>query len=229
MRSLVLIFLIISVKIYSQSVVLNADVNPGGYIIALPLAPPETTGSLYIDEHWLLGDFDLIDGIKIEKYPLKYNLKNNTLEIDFEGGTRVCHLNQLKKISWKKFGETETHDFVNTTYYAPTSKDNTMRLMNILLEQSHLTLFKHYYLDKKESSYVVEFDIGSKDNKMLLKYAYYIFIDNSFYELKSSLKKNKVLFKDHYLAIEKYSKLNKLKIKNQTDLINLMQYYNSLL
>ena len=96
MRKVVLlIVLLISATAFGQKstgqlTIMDANVDPGGIINELPLAPPSTVGSTYIYEDWRSGELTLKNGTKISGYNLRYDLESDGLEIRYQGEIKIC-------------------------------------------------------------------------------------------------------------------------------------------
>ena len=230
---LILLFLVIQKTSTAQSIgkrdIIDRSVNPGGIIDEFPPAPPKTIGSTYINDEWSMGSLVLFTSAILVDYPMKYDLKNEQLEINHKGNVKVCPLEKIKTFSWIQYGSSDSLHFVNSRYLSKVKKNNPETILNRLYVGHNSSLYKEYYLDLKEATYVPALDMGKKDNKILVKKTYYALIDNSFYKLNSSLKKNKTVFVDNYNSMESYQKKYKLKFKNEKDLIELLKYYDSIL
>ena len=207
----------------------DTNVDPAGIVDELPLAPPKTIGDTYIEDDWMLGDVELLNGKKIDRYPLKYDLKNNELDISYNGEVRTCPAEKIKYFSWNKVGQKNAVKFVNTTYLINVKKGNPREVMAQAYSGNLIGLYKQYYLDFKESTYVPALDMGNKNNKILVKSYYYVLQNNEFFKLSMTLRKNKILFGGKYTEVENHSKENKLKLKKEEDLIKLIKFYETLL
>jgi hypothetical protein len=204
----------------------DTSVDPAGFIKTTKLPEPSVEGNIYIDEEWNTGYITFLGGNKLEGLQLRFDLQHNSLEFIYQSDVaKVCPLYLL-----------ESYQIVNkqnkAVVYA--NIDNTslkkLRLKGVaeVLYTGNTKLYAYTSIKIQDPTYQVEFNMGRKTNRIIKKRSFYV--DNGFkaFKLSSSLKKNKEFFGEAYPQIEAYAKEYKLKVKNENDLIQLVEYYDKL-
>jgi hypothetical protein len=92
-----------------------------------------------------------------------------------------------------------------------------------------LPLLKQTTVYVKKADYSVQFDVGSRDDKILKKTELYFAKNGQVLELPSSKKKLLPLFGDKAEAIGKFIQDQNLSTSREADLVTIFQHYNSLI
>ena len=92
-----------------------------------------------------------------------------------------------------------------------------------------LPLLKQTTVYVKKADYSVQFDVGSRDDKILKKTELYFARDGQVMELPPSKKKLLPLFGDKAEAIGKFIQDQNLAVSREADLVTLFKHYNSLI
>ncbi len=207
--------------------VIDKNTNPGEVIDELPIPPPKLEGSLYLFDDWITGDVFLKNNKVLKGYPIRYDLKNQLLEINASGEIKVCQLPLLKSFAYKEpIGDSifyhNTSEVNNITYDLPKG------VCQILLD-GKIKLVKYEYIEIKEATYNVALSMGERNDKALKKSKIFALVNDNVFAVKGSIKKNETLFKDNLKEIENFVKKNKLKLKNESHLIRIFQFYQELI
>ncbi len=186
--------------------------------------PQEDIGSYYIDEEWHKGKFALSSGHVFENYPVKFDLKNNILEIQLSDEIKILELYRIKEFSWTD-NAGKDQKFVNLNIRAKNTK--LYGVAQVLLDGKAKLIKTYEYMPKPESD---------------VKYGAYQIIDHDYmheelYLLEgdkvlhiSGNRKNFMRFFNNYSSnVMSFVKSNRLKINRLSDLKQIIEYYNSLI
>lgn len=234
MRKVVLlIVLLISATAFGQKstgqlTIMDANVDPGGIINELPLAPPGTVGSTYIYEDWRSGELTLKNGTKISGYNLRYDLESDGLEIRYQGEIKICPYKMIDMFTISNPESGLEMKFISSKKLNLVSAAGLSNVVQVLSKNQGTLLLKSYSISVKESTYVPALDMGDHENKIQVKFKYYFVMKNEINPLDKRLKKNKDLFSSKYPDIEEFVKSKRLKLNNDSDVVMLFSYYNSL-
>jgi len=89
-------------------------------------------------------------------------------------------------------------------------------------------LFKKTRITIKKANYKVQFDVGSRDDKILKKHDYFTLQNNYVVELLSSKKNLLPFFADQAAEVEKFIDVNSLNTNKESHLKAIFEYYNLL-
>lgn len=209
--------------------ILDRNVNPGQVINELPLPPPGTEGSFYLNDNWLIGEFTITNSDKLYKnFPLKYDLKNQLLEIQNNDQTKVCTLPVLKTFSYRNVNN-EVENYINTALIDDAGKVLPKSIAQVLYEDK-VILLAVPHLEVKDPTYVPAIDMGNRNKQILKKTDYYVVNNAKAYKITgSSFRKNEDAFTNKKSDVERFVKENKLKFNKEEDLVKIFEYYNSLI
>ena len=225
-------FCIMWISAYSQNnnlvEVLDPSVNPAGIIDELKLPPAPTTGNVYLNDDWQQGNIVLEGSRKINGQLLRYDLKHKHLEIKLGEEIKVCPLSLLKSFSWYNRELNDSAYFVNIKQ-VPNQLEFYDRCILEILYEEKANLYKQYYLEVQESTYVPAVDMGRRSDKIVKKSSLLLQSQGKFYPLSKSMKNNKKAFGEEFDEVEKFAKENRLKLKNEADVLGIVGHYNLLL
>lgn len=185
--------------------------------------PTDMKGSPY-----LTSDFQMAQLIFPENDPLtaavRYDVAKEEMQVQLEEDSyRVLHPGVVVKIANKPFkmmtykGDNKTFDLLG--YFEiltpePDSKD--------------LVLLKKYKKDVRRGKAAAAMQKATPPRYVDKDYFYLKFGDSKPVEVERNRKKFLKLFPDaHQEAMKKYMKENKLKSKDENDLLSIVNYYNS--
>ncbi len=202
--------------------------NPSNVIREINLPPAPTVGNVYLNDGWHRGDFIMKGARSFKGQLLRYDLKHQNLEIKFDNGIKICALSKLESFNFVNSDIDSSFFFVNINTIPNNYVINTKGIAEVLYKEK-VTLYKYYFLEHREPTYVPTVALGSKSAKILKKNTFYLQTPEKLYKLSFSFKKNKTAFGKYYFQVEKNAKENGLKLKKQLNMIAIVKYYNSLL
>ncbi len=205
-----------------------ADNKPGGIIETWDLERSNVLeGSFFVNENWYVGDVKLYDGRELENVPLKYNLRDDYLHILDNNNEMVgvIQLYKIAKFEWFNMEEKKNKRYINCMNY----KVNDTHLTGIaeLLIDGKADLLIYKELDLLKGTYSLIHDAGQKNDEYVINDHYYIYIDDNMHHIKNK-KSLQEIFKSHQNKMDNYIKANHLRAKNEKDLQEIVNYFNSL-
>jgi len=201
--------------------VIDENVNPGALLDEIPLKPLETTGSVYLNDKWELGNVQLKNGLAIENYPLKYDLENDQMEIKTDEGIKILYSWKIDEFKFLDRGEvfTNVDNFENSTEYEG---------FFLVMSSGQASVLKYFESRLIPANYVPTTDTGRKYDKIVKEEKYMISIGDVVYELSGKGKKDIGIFRRHAEEISEFVEKEDISFKKESDLVNLMNYYNTL-
>lgn len=216
-----------TVSCFGQYNSFQTDINfqnrPQGFIASLSPAPPEKIGSIYLYEEFNKGEVYLKDSTKLADLNIKFDLKQNVLDVQYNQDIKVLPVYKVLGFSIKKSnGESEL--YVNgATLFGTTSphRDHLFELLN----KDLVTLCSKTIATIIEASSNPAMGL-SKEAEVVTKKRYYIIYKDSSIEVgsKSQLKDDLIeMFGD-----EVGPQLKKVNPKQEEDLTALVKKLNDL-
>lgn len=194
----------------------------------IPLPPGKVIGDTYLDTRWHAATLMLFDQEKmLNGYPVRYDIKNNELEIKAKNGIKVISGDKIKSFVWVDSLTKEPTYFVNANAYQIPGEESVSGFYEVVSE-GEITVLKRTFLVVKKANYVVQFDMGSKDDHILKKQKYYYLQGNTLIELPSSRKKLVPLFGSHASEMSEYIKQNALSTSEENHIQAIFDHYNAL-
>lgn len=205
--------------------IVDTSVDPAGYLEQFDLPPVPTEGNVYLEDNWQSGNITLKGGYRLNDLQIRYDLFHNSLEFMDEGNRKVCPLYLIEKFNIAQNNEVSV--YVNIKETPLVKLINHKGIVKVIYTKK-ISLFSYTYLKILEPTYAPEFDMGRKSDKIVKKKTYYLINENKPYKLYTSINKNEVPFGNHFIEIKSYIKKNNLKLKQEKDLIEIVDYYNQL-
>jgi len=199
--------------------------NPRQEIVEIKLPPPTLEGSYYISDKWHSGTIEFKDNKLLTNYSLKYDLENNLLEIMSDVGLVVCGLPFLNSFQWYNYEGNDTTRFTNCENFIFEGENEIIGVVKIAA-RGKINLYSRNYIVIQEPTYNQALNVGNRNKKILIKTTYYLGKNKNLVAIQSK-KKFLKYFGNEAKKIEKYRSTNKLKIKEEDDLKQIIDYYNS--
>ncbi len=180
--------------------------------------------SYYINEQWQEGEFALVPDQVFEGYPIKYDVKNNVLEIKVDNEIKILELYKIREFSWKDISGTE-HNFINLNTKAKNTK--LYGVAQILLDGKAKLIKTYEYIPKPESD--VKYGAYTVIDHNYIHEDLYLMEGDKVLHVNNNKKKFMKFFESYSSDIMSFVKSKKLKINNVTDLKEIIEYYNTLI
>lgn len=204
------------------------ELSSGEMLYGIPMPEGKVIGDTYLSTNWMKSTLLLYDQDKILKgYPVRYDIQLDELEIKGKDGVKVVKGDRVKSFSLVDSLLNRPKYFVNAKEYKNTDNITLSGFFQVLAD-GPLPLFKKTSIQIKEADYRVQFDVGSRDNKILKKDGYFTLEGKNVIELPSSKKKLLPFFGEKATEIDKFIKLNSLILSNEGHLKAVFEHYNAL-
>ncbi|GEM_PF-1125118 len=224
---LLLIFLLANsgpIFCQGQLSVIDNSVNPGLVIEEFKTKQRQSASNeFYLNESWQSGRISLKNGLKIESYPLKFDVFNQQVEIKVDDKVKVCPSHLINDFAMLNLEDNDSIKFVNTLNFEFQDNVPLTGFFQLIYENNY-SLIAYYQVLIQQPNYVEALDIGSKQEKKVKREEYFIVDKNRILcELPSHSKK---------LTCpelpENYNTDTKMKTKTLPQKIKFMEYLNSL-
>ncbi len=90
-----------------------------------------------------------------------------------------------------------------------------------------IAVFKRTTLSIKQANYVPQFDVGSRDDKIMKAEEFYYLKGDTILRIPSSKKKLSEVFGNRSEEIKKYMDINAMRLKEEHHIKAIFDYYNS--
>jgi hypothetical protein len=197
------------------------DRNSGGFMEfhAKPEATPE---SIYLDDAWTKGSVSLRSGQEIADLSIRYDLKNNLLEIQTPTGIKVVGLMKVRRFELAFASGAKM--FTN----AGELKAKDVTGIVEVLTNGKARLLSKPYIEVIPSNYNPALNVGSQKDQFVKKESLIIVVGDEPTQLPKSSKKLLKMFGAQEEKVSAYVKENDLSIKRKEDVIKIVAYYNQL-
>ena len=192
MKRHLLITLLLPLGVAAQNTVggitgkgLDMQTSPNGYVTALPMAPSETVGSHYLLEDWSVGTLYL-SNIKIENYPIRYNVYLNEFEIKTNSEIKVLKGKEVSRFELQTPQGPKV--FIDARPYTLDTTPLTGFLE--LVSDGHWKVFIHTQTKLIKSAYVASLDAGDKNDRITKTNTYYLSNGTELIDTKKIKKKS---------------------------------------
>ena len=180
-------------------------------------------GSMYLDADFKLGELILIDDSYKDGAFYRYNVYSNEMEIVEVKDTLA--IISPERIKYLKFND---GTFVFTKF--TNRKEINRGYFELLSNGKYRLLLRRIAIFEPYNPPYTALHSGSEYDTFIILKSFYLQKNDS---PAIKIRKNKhymlSIFKDRRKELEKYIKKNKLKLHKDTDLINLINHYNSLI
>ena len=190
-----------------------------GDFYEMPVYKPGIIGTTYLFDSWTSGTIFFYSGQKQENSKINYNLKTEVLEVNNNDEVKVCAPNILKAFKLEN-----GRLFMNNRTF-----DKSLGVgVSELLFKNKIMLIKKKEMKIKEPNYVPTHDVGVRDKTIVHKDIYYLVENNRAKIIQKKFKKNQELFGDAFAELNKFVTTNKLKMKDESSLLQVIKKYDSL-
>jgi len=196
--------------------------QPQGVISEMPLTEPKTIGTSYLFDTWHLGNINMGKSGKIRNQFIRYDLANHLIEIKFDSlikavdGIFVTDFNLVDIDGLLR-------NYVNCNQYVY-EDTRLLGFFEIIAEGEYSLLLRTESIFI-ESDYIMQLDMGTRDNKIIKEEEY--FIANNKNVIKVPKSRSNIL--EIYPSIEglkEFLKKERISTKKVSDLKKLLDYLN---
>lgn len=193
-------------------------------LYGIPMEPGIVIGDNYLDKKWNTATILLYQSeTMIEGYPVKYDVKNDLLEIQSRSGIKVLEGKKIKNLVWVDSITTQPHYFVNGGEYRY-ENSKLLGLLEVIVD-GQIPLLKRSELNTKKPNYNAALDVGTRDTKIYFKDVFLYARGKELFIVKN---KEDVLKAagDRSAEVEAFIKENKLNTNKQPGLKQVFEFLN---
>jgi hypothetical protein len=203
---------------------MGSGIGKGDLIFGIPLPPGKTIADFYLTKHWNVSSILLYGAEKpAEGYRVKYDAKNERIEIGTQNVIRVLDCNQIKKlIAIDSVTGIATH-FINAKEF----DQSVIKLTGLveLLVEGKIQLLKKTILSVRKPDYNPALAIGNRDEKIDRHESFYAAVDGKLIKIKNNKDLLSVCDKNKD-AFSKFSRANRLSARREADLKKMVEFMN---
>jgi hypothetical protein len=204
----------------------GGGVNNGDLMFGMPLPPGKLVGDFYLDSEWKKGTMILYDKeTLIKNYRIRYDIKNNEIEIKTKTGIKVIPGTKVKSFAIEEVEDSEPAFYFNANEFTAPHETGYEGFYKIL-STGEMMLLSGTEVFIKKRNYKEELSIGNPDDQVIKKTHLYYTKNNKVLELPQARKKFVEIFGTQKDAIETLIKTKNLNLKNDYSLIYLFNEYN---
>jgi hypothetical protein len=193
-------------------------------MIGRKLPPPDVQGTYYLNEAWQQGKFVLRDGRKSATYPLRYDVENALLEIDWKGKIKMVGEELLSSFVWESIeGEKQEYIAAQQFSYDQAALSGFVEL--IYSGQDSLLLKTEAYL--KAPTYVEGLDMGKRSAEILKRERYFVYQDGKLTEIKRRRDIINSVESAERKSVKDFMKTSHMQISSSEDLRSIWKFYES--
>jgi len=225
--------LTITILIFSRSALsqginslLDKSTNPGAALMEFDNRIVDIEGNYYVLDDWVLGNITLNSGTYIPNQLINYDLEYDMLEVKLESRIKVIPIHKIDNFTLTKL-ENKKRTFEPCHIY---KIDNDIPLVGLceVLDSNYFGLIIQYISGIKKSTYLPEFDMGKKENEIIIHEKFYL----TFGERACGIPGKKQVFYNLYspFTVELMVFINegKMNYRNDKDLRKILSYMNAL-
>lgn len=207
---------------------LNNGIGSSELLYGIALPPGELIGDGYLSLDWRLSSVMLYREEKLlEGYLTRYDISGGVIEFKTINGVKIINEDNVKSLVWMDTINQIRNYLVNAKEYK--DEDHTqMAGFFEVLSDGNFPLFKKTNISIKKANYVVQFDVGTRDDEIQKIEVYYY--AQGVRVSKVPMNKGKLikLFKGKESEIKNFIKANSLDVSQQHHLQAVFEKYNRL-
>lgn len=193
-------------------------------MIGRKIPPAEAKGDYYLDSEWHQGTFTLKYGRSSAEYPLRYDVENAVLEIQWGNMVKVAGEEYLASFRWSD--EEGEKLFLNAGEFAYKGTALAGFVELVYQGEDSLLLKTDAYL--KQADYVEGLDMGSRHPEIIMNQKFLVVHEGEAFDINR--RKDFLNYADDVPAkvLKRYIQKENINLKEASDLSVLMGYYESL-
>ena len=198
----------------------------GARVREIPYTPGETKGSYFLFDHWSPGTITMSNGEKVSDMFLKYNFNTRELEIKTDTAYLSMSVNDTDQFSIYDDAQRKFRNFVAARRY---KLDGTPLVGALeILYQRKIELVAKVAPKLIEANYQGALSGGSTNDKIVKKKEYFLVVDDNELIALPTKKKQAIEVLQHLdPQIKKYLKKEKLRLKQEEDLVLLAEHLSN--
>lgn len=204
------------------------------HFLAPSSAPRGTTATVekanfYLDDQWNRGKVFLVSGEVLENFLLKFDLRNQRLEIKHGNEVSICHERLYTGFEWKDEHSGETVRYVKREQFDEKGERLGNKLFKVVYSGEEVQLLMRIDLEVVKKS-KTELSPYEPERQTVRRESYFMSEGEELYCLHPRKEKRNY---DHFGAFGKqvrdYVAVNELLFAEPEELLEIIRYYDSLL
>lgn len=204
-------------------------VNPNTATFGVPLPPAELEGDFYLNPEFKQGKFELTTSPKVyEDFMIRYDLRSNLIEINYEDGIRGLDGNKVKYFEVLNAGNKYTR-YVNTNQLDASGEPLPKNQFVEVLIQDDVPLYSYEEISIKKADYNIALNVGNRNDQVIKKPVYLSVVNGKAIELTKGKKSNVYsLLPGQEEELKAFAKENKIKPNSAEDYVLIINKINSM-
>jgi hypothetical protein len=204
----------------------------------LDMSKSAVIGNTFLSDSWHLGTLYLTHNRQLESPSFKYDLENNQFLLNAKETPTEKHVSEDVRILHgthvMAFEMTDPlrgkRQFLNSVNANMTSAGKPLLGFLEILTDGELVLYRKVETKLLKSNYNVALNAGDRNDRIIRKEIYYIGRSDSMdlQEIGKNKNANLAIFAHNQQKIKEFMKQNNLKFTDQSDLVQLVTFHNSL-
>ena len=201
------------------------DLYPGQNVTTFDLRERSEKGQTFFNKEWMTGQFVFDDGSLSKRiYFLKYNIQSQELLVNLDGGVFLVPLEYLSGFLLKGVMP-EDAGFVTYEFEFKKVKGREGRTILQKLVSGTFGLYVFHDVEVLKPNYVPALDAGNLSTEYVPKPYYYLVDNGALKEIPRSRRKAEKFFGQYDEAV-KFLDDQRMKIKSESYLVDLVNYMN---
>jgi hypothetical protein len=177
-------------------------------------------GSEYLYEEWRSADIILThDSTKYHGIPVRLNVRKNVVEVNLDGEVKLLSLPSVYSLYFP----------LNDALFITSSvldEDLPYGFYEVIYNKTSALLCR-YITRIRPSNYTIHFDMGERDNRLMILGEYYAIMDGMVIHLQGRCKKLSQQFQSQE-DLAGYIMEHRITASNEEDLIDLLAFFDSI-
>jgi hypothetical protein len=226
MKGLLVVFIVLfSQYTFAQGIssVLDKSTNPGEVLVEFDNRSAEIKGSYYLFNEWQGGDLILNSGASINEQLLNYDVEYDLLEVKLADEVKIVPLSMLRE--FYILGKNDNKMlFLTCENYFYDQKIPMVGMCEVI-DSNYYGLISRFDIDIKESTYIPAFDMGNREDELIVTKKLYLTKANKAIEIPKKKQSFIQLYPDR-TDLSSFIKEHKLNPKNKDDLLIILDFLN---
>lgn len=182
--------------------------------------------SYYLAGQWQTGSILLKSGEEIKNVPIKYDVVKNLIEVKFDKDVYYISSRNVDSFKWFDYSSYRENEFVPCHYFEIESENPVGFFKKVY--DGKLQLYIHYTVSVFQANSSVSVTGSHRDNDIVWNEEYYVNFDDKLVKLHPKRKPNLYLFEENQDQVLHYMRISGYWFKNEGDIIQVLQYFDTL-
>lgn len=195
-------------------------------LIGRKIPPAGTRGDYYLNPHWQEGFITLKTGQTFQKYPLKYDIENDMLEIKASNEVKILRGERVASFTWQDVARQQEVRYINSHDYQLEGTP-LIGFFEVVVD-GPVQLLSKVETEVKDPTYVEGLDVGKRYSEIVKKEVYYLSDKSKVLQQVSNKKEVWEYVGDQKGEVKQYMKEQKLGVNQKDDLARVVTFINQM-